>query len=65
MKKRFGVSVKSRRKQLGLTQAQLGKRAELCRCYISDVERGERNLSLEKIVKIAHALEVSCATLFS
>jgi len=65
LKKQFGASVKARRKQLGITQAQLGKRAELCRCYISDVERRERNISLEKVEEIAQALDVSCATLFS
>ena len=65
MKKIFGATVKARRKHLGISQEELAERADLHRTYISDVERGARNLSLESIVKIAHALDTSCSELFS
>ena len=42
----------------------LGERAELHRTYISDVERGARNLSLEAISRIAHALGIPMQVLF-
>jgi transcriptional regulator with XRE-family HTH domain len=65
MKKTFGATVKARRKQRGLSQEELAERAALHRTYISDVERGARNLSLASIVKIARALGIPCADLFS
>ncbi len=61
----FAKAVKTRRDRLGLSQEQLAERANLHRTYISDVERGTRNLSLGSIDKLARALEVSVAALFS
>jgi len=65
VKKTFGDSVKGRRRQLGFSQEELAERADLHRTYISDVERGARNVSLESINKLAHALDVSVSALFS
>ena len=64
VKKAFGTSVKGWRKQLGISQEELAERADLHRTYISDVERGARNLSLESITRLARALDVSVAALF-
>jgi len=64
VKKEFGVAIRSRRKQLGFSQEVLAERAGLHRTYVSDVERGSRNVSLENIKRLADALEVSVATLF-
>lgn len=64
-KKSFGCTVKACRKQLGISQEDLGQRANLHRTYVSDVERGARNLSLQSIERLAHALETSIASLFS
>ncbi len=65
IKMSFAGAVRSWRKKLGMTQEELAERADLHRTYISDVERGARNLSLESISKLAHALEVSVSTLFT
>jgi len=65
VKKSFGETVKKLRHHLGISQEDLAERADLHRTYISDVERGSRNLSLENIERLAHALEVSVATLFA
>lgn len=65
VKMSFATAVRGWRKRLGLTQEELAERADLHRTYISDVERGARNLSLESISKLAHALEVSVSTLFT
>src|SRR5215468_9020106 len=65
IKTRFGTAVRSRRKRLGISQEELAGRAGLHRTYVADIERGARNVSLENIDKLAAALEVSVATLFS
>lgn len=64
VKKSFGASVKAWRKQQGFSQEELAERANLHRTYISDVERGARNLSLESITRLAGALEIPTAALF-
>src|ERR1041384_7944045 len=64
VKQRFGTSVRMWRTRLGISQEELAGRAGLHRTYVSDVERGARNVSLESIEKLAKALEVSVSTLF-
>ena len=64
VKKTFGTSVKAWRKRLGFSQEELAERADLHRTYVSDVERGARNLSLESMTRIAQALRISVAELF-
>jgi len=64
VKKMFGGSVKAWRKRLGMSQEQLAERADLHRTYVSDVERGARNLSLESITRMAYALNITVAELF-
>jgi len=62
---RFATSLRKWRNHRGLSQEELAERADLHRTYISDVERGARNLSLESISKLANALEISLPILFS
>ena len=59
IKKKFGEKIRSIRKKRGLSQEELSFRASLHRTYISDIERGSRNVSLENIEKIAKALDTS------
>lgn len=59
IKKKFGEKIRSIRKKKGLSQEELSFRASLHRTYISDIERGSRNVSLENIEKIAKALGIS------
>jgi CheY-like chemotaxis protein/predicted XRE-type DNA-binding protein len=63
--KRLGMSVKNWRTRLGIPQDELALRSGLHRSYISDVERGSRNISINSIEKLANALGVSVVTLFS
>jgi len=55
---RFAMNMRRIRKLNALTQEQVAERAELHPNYISSVERGERNISLRNIEKIAIALGV-------
>jgi len=64
IRERFGFAVKSRREELLLTQEDLAEKAGIHRTYLSDVERGSRNLSLVNIERLAMALDVSLSGLF-
>jgi len=59
----FGERVRVLRQARGLSQEALALVAGLDRTYIGGVERGERNISLLNIQKIAQALGVSSADL--
>ncbi len=61
----LGGAIRSVRAELNLTQEDLADRAGLHRTYVSDVERGRRNISLESIEKLADALELSISKLFA
>jgi CheY-like chemotaxis protein/DNA-binding XRE family transcriptional regulator len=61
----FARALRWWRSRRGFSQERLAERASLHRTYISDVERGARNLSLESISKLADALEIPITTLFS
>ena len=54
----FGHNVRRVRKEAGLSQEELAYRSKLHRTYISSIERGERNVSVENIFAIADALKV-------
>jgi transcriptional regulator with XRE-family HTH domain len=60
---RFGNRVRELRKKKGLSQEGLALEAGLDRSYVGGVERGERNVSLENIAKLAAALGVNVSNL--
>jgi ribosome-binding protein aMBF1 (putative translation factor) len=64
VRERFGYAVKLRREALSLTQEDLADKAGIHRTYLSDVERGSRNLGLENIERLALALRVRMSELF-
>lgn len=59
----FGAKVRARREQLLLTQDQLAERAQLHTNYVSSVERGERNLGLHNVARLAYGLELGIGEL--
>jgi len=58
------MAIKTQRASLGISQEELAHRAGLHRTYVSDLERGARNPSIESIEKLAGALQVSVSNLF-
>ncbi|MGV2985906.1 helix-turn-helix domain-containing protein [Microbacterium sp. AGC85] len=61
---RFGARVRSLREEHGMSQESFAHLAGLDRTYVSGIERGRRNPTLEVIVQLADALDVSPAELF-
>lgn len=65
VKDRFGSRIRELRKRRGLSQETLALVCELDRTYVGGVERGERNVSLVNIHKLAAALGVPVTELFN
>jgi len=61
----FGKRLRELRISAGFTQEELADAAKLDRSYVGSVERGERNLSIENVCRLANAIGVSPAELFS
>lgn len=60
----LGKNLRRLRKQEGLTQEDLADLTTVHRNYISDLERGHRNPSVDVLAKLAAALNVNVASLF-
>lgn len=65
VKKAFGEKLRLLRKKKGLSQESMALACDLDRTYIGGVERGERNISLVNIQKIADALGIKVKELFN
>lgn len=61
---KFGKRLRELRKNAGHSQEELAFKATLDRTYVSSIERGERNVSIEVVEKIAAALEIKITNLF-
>jgi transcriptional regulator with XRE-family HTH domain len=62
---KFGHTVRRLRLSKGWTQEELASRARLHTTYLGGIERGERNLGIDNIFKLARALGVSPSALFT
>jgi transcriptional regulator with XRE-family HTH domain len=60
---RFGERVRTRRLELGWSQERLAEESGFHWTYVSSVERGERNVTLMTIVRLARALDVNAGAL--
>lgn len=61
----LGKRIREERQKLNLTQEMLAEDIDLTTAYIGQIERGERNLTLENLVKVANRLGVTIDYLLS
>lgn len=57
--KLLAKAVRKRRKELGLTQEQLGETAGIHRTHIGFIEQSSRNTTIETLCRVANALEMT------
>lgn len=60
----FGKNIRKLRIERGISQEDFAELCELHRTYISDIELGKRNVSLENIARIAKAFGMTISELF-
>lgn len=64
IKAKVGQRIKELRTELKLSQEGLGLKAEVDRTYVTDVENGRRNVSVEILERLINALDVSFSKFF-
>ncbi len=64
IKLKIGQRIRVLRKDIGLSQEALALKAEVDRTYVTDVENGRRNVSVEILERLIKALNVSIAEFF-
>ena len=65
LQRKFGLVLKRIRKEKGFSQESLANTADIDRTYVSDIEKGERNISLRIIEKLCNTLQVSLSEFFN
>lgn len=65
IKQKVGHRIKELRLQLGLSQEALANKAEVDRTYMTDVENGRRNISVEVLERIINALDINYSDFFN
>lgn len=65
IKQKVGLRIKELRKQLELSQEGLAYKSEVDRTYVTDVENGRRNVSLEILERLIKGLNVSFSEFFN
>jgi transcriptional regulator with XRE-family HTH domain len=61
----LGRVVRARRAALGYSQESFAEALDVHRTYVGAIERGEQNVSLRNLARIAGALDVSLSTMFA
>lgn len=56
---RLGQRIREERLKLGLTQARLAEDADISEAYMGQIERGERNLALDTLIRLSNRLGAS------
>ncbi|MFT3772194.1 MAG: helix-turn-helix transcriptional regulator [Minicystis sp.] len=60
----IGLRIQERRRDLGLTQKELAEKVEMQQSNVARIERGEQNLTVRTLCKLAEALETTATELF-
>lgn len=63
IKKRFGLAVKEQRQAAGISQEELAMRVGADQAYVSRIETGQMNVTLETAQQLAQALETDISAL--
>lgn len=58
IKVKVGQRIRELRGNIGISQEALANKAEIDRTYVTDVENGRRNISIENLEKLVNALEI-------
>jgi transcriptional regulator with XRE-family HTH domain len=61
--KQLGDRVRAQRQELGISQEELARRSDLHWTFVGQVERGQRNLSLHNLLRLARGLKIDPADL--
>lgn len=64
-KKLIGLRIKSLRHSEGLSQEELAERMGISSKYLSSIERGKENPTLDTVIKLAGALEIELSEIFN
>jgi len=64
IKVKVGQRIRELRNQIGISQEALANKAEIDRTYVTDVENGRRNISIENLEKLVNALQVQFKEFF-
>ena len=62
---RFAANLRATRKERGISQEELADLAGLHRTYVGSIERGERNVSIDNIERLATALHLDVVDLLT
>jgi transcriptional regulator with XRE-family HTH domain len=65
IKLKIGQRIRELRKELNISQEALAYKAEVDRTYVTDIENGRRNVSLEILERLVKALEISFTEFFN
>ena len=65
IKEKFGFKIKQQREQKGFSIEYLANISNVDRTYISDIEKGKRNVSIQIMEKIIIALDTDFLTFFN
>lgn len=65
IKLKIGQRIRELRKELGISQEALAYKAEVDRTYVTDVENGRRNVSVEILERLIKALNTSFSDFFT
>lgn len=61
---KLGKNIRDAREKMGLSQEDFARSADIARSYFGRVERGEQNVSVKTLIKIAKTLKIEMGNLF-